>query len=58
VGTYPAPVKVLGQLTLDAFGLAGLGAIVYGVHQIYVPAAWIIGGLLGTLAAAAMARRK
>jgi hypothetical protein len=51
-------VKVLGQLALDLFGLAGLGAVVYGVHQIYGPAAWIVGGLLGFGAAAAIARRK
>ena len=40
-------MKVLAHLVLDAVGMAGLGAFVYGVHQVYAPAAWMVGGLLG-----------
>ncbi|MEK7178538.1 MAG: hypothetical protein AAB721_02710 [Patescibacteria group bacterium] len=42
---------------LDGVGLAGLAAFVYGVHQIYVPAAWCVGGLFAFGAAAAAARQ-
>lgn len=54
-GPYPlAVVRHLPQLLLDAVALAGLGAVVFGVAQIYQPAAWILGGLLASVGAAAL----
>lgn len=40
-GIGPAPIAAL----------AGLCAIVYGVHRIYAPAAWIVGGVVLLLGA-------
>ncbi len=50
-------MRVLGQLTLDLVGIAGLGSVVYGVSLIYVPAAWIAGGLFVFLGIAAITRK-
>lgn len=30
----------------DAFVLAGVASVCYGVHMIYAPAAWIVGGIV------------
>jgi hypothetical protein len=43
-------------LLLDAVALAGLAALVRGVDLIYRPAAWILGGLVVFLGAAALSR--
>lgn len=32
------------QIALDFLGLAGFGAFVVGVHQVYPPAALMVGG--------------
>lgn len=47
-------MRHLPQLVLDVVALAGIGAVVYGVALIYQPAAWILGGLVAFLGAAAI----
>lgn len=53
-------MKVLAGLCLDLVALGGLGAAVYGVHQLSPPAAFITGGLalaaIGTLGARKVAK--
>ena len=44
-------------LALDVVFVAGVAALVYGVAQVYQPAAWILGGLV-TAAAALVAASK
>lgn len=41
----------------DVLALMGLGAVIYGVALIYVPLAWIIGGL-GSLTVAWLVAKK
>ena len=36
----------IGELTNDLFVLSGAGMMVWGIWQIYQPAAWILGGLV------------
>lgn len=49
-------MRHLPQLLLDVVALAGLAALVTGVAMIYRPAAWILGGALAFLGAAALSR--
>ena len=54
-------MKVLAALLVDAVGLAGVGLVVFGVHQVYPPAAFIVGGAAltaGALVAAAKRGRR
>jgi hypothetical protein len=55
-------MKLLGKLLSDPFDLLflfGSAAIVYGVHTIYAPLAWIAGGAIAVRAAwLASARRR
>lgn len=44
-------------LLRDLIGIAGAGSIVYGIWQIYAPAAYIAGGIMLTGAALLLARR-
>lgn len=41
------------ELAVEGLGLAGAAAVLYGVAEIYPPAAWILGGL-ATIAVAVM----
>lgn len=41
----------------DLAGLAGFGAVTYGVWQIHVPAGWIVGGVMLMIAVWLTARR-
>lgn len=47
-------IRYLPQLALDAIALVGVAAAVRGVDLIYRPAAWILGGLLAFIGAAAL----
>lgn len=33
-----------GELVLDGLGIAGLGAVAKGAHDVYPPAAWLVVG--------------
>jgi hypothetical protein len=47
-------MKFLRKLLSDPFDLvflSGSAAIVYGVHRIYAPLAWIVGGAIAVRAA-------
>lgn len=49
------------KAVLDIVALGGLGSVIYGVHLVYPPAAFIAGGLLAfvfALAATAAGSRK
>jgi uncharacterized membrane protein len=35
----------ISEMAVEGLGLAGAAAVLYGVAQIYPPAAWILGGL-------------
>ena len=54
-------LQVVGSFLLvvlrDGAALAGGGATVYGVYQIFEPAAWIYGGLLLMIGAFIVGRR-
>ncbi|TPM19785.1 hypothetical protein [Mesorhizobium sp. B2-3-6] len=50
-------IAVVPALLRDLVGIAGAGSIVYGIWQIYVPAAFIAGGIILTGAALVLARR-
>jgi len=41
----------------DVLGLAGSTALLHGIALIYVPAAWIVAGLLAITAAVLIARK-
>lgn len=40
----------------DACLIGGLGALIYGSHLIYTPAAWILGGLVAIAAGVYLTR--
>jgi len=44
------------RYVLTLLELSGLACIVYGVGQLSVPAAWIVGGLLAVLSVYALER--
>jgi hypothetical protein len=50
-------VAAVPTLLRDLVGIAGAGSIVYGIWQIYVPAAYIAAGLMMSAAALILARR-
>ncbi|MER8762882.1 hypothetical protein [Mesorhizobium sp. M0968] len=50
-------IAAVPTLLRDLVGIAGAGSIVYGIWQIYVPAAYIAGGIMLTGAALLLARR-
>lgn len=52
-----ASVAALPALARDAIGIVGAASVVFGVWQIYVPAAYIAGGLILVAVALAWARR-
>jgi hypothetical protein len=43
--------SLLPPLSRDAIGLAGAGAIAYGAWLIYVPAGFIVGGVMAVAVA-------
>lgn len=45
------------KFALDVVGLAGFGVFLFGVHQVYAPAALMIGGLVTVLGVVAMSAR-
>jgi len=49
--------RALPVLARDSIGLVGAASIVYGISQIHVAAAYIVGGLMLMTAAVALARR-
>lgn len=40
----PTLTQILRDAVMDALFIAGLGLVVFGISQIYVPAAYIFGG--------------
>jgi hypothetical protein len=42
----------------DLLGIAGAGVLVRGIALVYVPAAWIAGGLLALAAGVLLARQE
>jgi small neutral amino acid transporter SnatA (MarC family) len=50
-------IAAVPTLLRDLVGIAGAGSVVYGIWQIYIPAAYIAGGLMLTGAALLLARR-
>lgn len=52
-----AAIATVPTLLRDLVGLAGAASIVYGIWQIYNPAAYIAGGIMMTGAALLLARR-
>jgi hypothetical protein len=42
----------------DLLGVVGAGALVHGIARVYVPAAWIAGGLLALVAGVLLARQE
>jgi len=54
-----ASVRVAAPAVMaDAVGLAGCGAVVYGVALVNVPAAYVIGGVMAILAAWLVSRAR
>ncbi|GAA2888030.1 hypothetical protein GGQ99_004784 [Aminobacter niigataensis] len=49
--------RAVPVLARDCIGLVGAASIVYGIAQIHVPAAYIVGGLMLMWAAFALAGR-
>lgn len=45
------------QAGLDILGVGGLGLFLYGAHQVYPPAALMLGGLVAMVVAATAAKR-
>lgn len=50
-------IAAVPTLLRDLVGISGAASIVYGIWQIYVPAAYIAGGIILTGAALLLARR-
>ena len=45
------------EIASDVLVLGGIGAMVYGVAQVYPPAAWALAGLLGAAYGILLERR-
>lgn len=52
-----AVIAALPVLFVDVVGLGGAGALVYGIWQIYQPAAFIVAGVLAIAVSFMLARR-
>jgi len=54
-----ASVRVAAPTVMaDAVGLAGCGAVVYGVWLVSVPAAFVVGGVMAMIAAWLVSRSR
>lgn len=54
--TRIAIARVGMMLARNLLGLGGVGCVVFGVHQLFAPAAWILAGAIMTAAAVALSR--
>ncbi len=50
-------VAFIPALVRDCIGLAGAGSVTYGAWLIYIPAGFIVGGILAVVVAAFLAAR-